>query len=124
VILVVDPAGAEGQFFGKVLVVFIAEAVGANEGAGFGVANVLHLMHSRGSAQEHTRRFSECGAYQASLRPMRRALRIVRIIVDIVARCGQWLGGRRSPGLVCLKKMENGHPIESCLEKLGCGGPL
>ena len=37
-VAVIDPAGAEGQFFGLILVVFVAEAVGADEGAGFGVA--------------------------------------------------------------------------------------
>jgi hypothetical protein len=40
VVAVVDPAGAEGQLFREILIVFVAEAVGANEGAGFGVADV------------------------------------------------------------------------------------
>ena len=41
VVAVVDPACAEGQLFGLVLVVLVAEAVGADEGAGFGVAYVV-----------------------------------------------------------------------------------
>jgi len=40
VVAVVDPAGAEGQLFRKVLIVFVAKAVSADEGAGFGVADV------------------------------------------------------------------------------------
>ena len=40
VVAVVNPAGAEGQLFRKVLIVFVAEAVSADEGAGFGVADV------------------------------------------------------------------------------------
>jgi hypothetical protein len=41
VVAVVDPARAEGEFFSQVLVVFVAEAVGANEGTGFGVADIF-----------------------------------------------------------------------------------
>ena len=37
-VLVVDPARAQGEFLREVLVVFVAEAVGADKGAGFGVA--------------------------------------------------------------------------------------
>ena len=37
-VLVVDPARAEGQFFLHVLEVAVPVAVGADEGAGFGVA--------------------------------------------------------------------------------------
>ena len=43
-VAVIDPAGAEGELFRQVLVVFVAEAVGADEGAGFGVANVSGLL--------------------------------------------------------------------------------
>lgn len=43
-LFVIDPAGAEGQFVVDVLVVFVAVAVGGDEGAGFGVADVLHLV--------------------------------------------------------------------------------
>ena len=41
---IIDPAGAQGQFVVDVLVVFVAVAVGGDEGAGFGVADVLHLV--------------------------------------------------------------------------------
>lgn len=43
-VFVVDPAGAQGQLFGLVLKVFVAVAVGADQRAGFGVADVLHLV--------------------------------------------------------------------------------
>ena len=43
-LFVIDPAGAQGQFVVDVLVVFVAVAVGGDEGAGFGVADVLHLV--------------------------------------------------------------------------------
>jgi hypothetical protein len=41
VVAVVDPAGAQRQLFSLVLVIFVAEAVGADERAGFGVADVF-----------------------------------------------------------------------------------
>jgi hypothetical protein len=40
VVAVIDPAGAEGELFREILIVFVAETVGADEGAGFGVADV------------------------------------------------------------------------------------
>jgi hypothetical protein len=46
----------------------------------------LHLMHWRTSAQRAKLALRNVECYQASLRPMRRALRIVRIIVDIAGR--------------------------------------
>ncbi len=44
---VVDPAGAEGQLFREILIVFVAEAVSADEGAGFGVADVSVGLSNR-----------------------------------------------------------------------------
>jgi hypothetical protein len=47
VVGVVDPAGAEGQLFCEILIVFVTEAVGADEGAGFGVADVSVGLSNR-----------------------------------------------------------------------------
>jgi hypothetical protein len=106
VVAVVDPAGAEGQLFREILIVFVTEAVGADEGAGFGVANVsvgLSNGQENGGGKGEITAFGACreismiqshqlkmGTHQASLRPTRRALRRVRIMVDMVVRCGQW----------------------------------
>jgi hypothetical protein len=43
----------------------------------------------------------EMGTYQASLRPTRRALRRVRIMVDMLVRCGQWPGRVRDRRSCC-----------------------
>lgn len=49
---VVDPAGAEGQLFREILIVFVAEAVGADEGTGFGVADVsVGLSNGQGMGE-------------------------------------------------------------------------
>ena len=41
VLLVVDPAGAEGELFLHVLEEFVAEVVDADKGSGLGVTDVL-----------------------------------------------------------------------------------
>jgi hypothetical protein len=52
VVAVVDPAGAEGQLFREILIVFVTEAVGADEGAGFGVADVsVGLSNRQGNGE-------------------------------------------------------------------------
>ncbi len=42
-VTVVNPTRAERELFGRILVVLVAEAVGTDQGASFGVTDVLHL---------------------------------------------------------------------------------
>lgn len=43
-LFIIDPSCAQGQLVVDVLVVFVSVAVRGDEGAGFGVADVLHLV--------------------------------------------------------------------------------
>lgn len=91
-VFVIDPARAQRELLREVLVVFITVAVRCDEGAGFGVAHVLHLV-AIFLEQLTVSNWREWGVMQGrTLKPIRRRFRRVRRIVDILSL---WFKGGR-----------------------------